>query len=140
MKSALILSILGGLAGILYAYKKRNTPSEVISEKVSDWLEFGNSKLDVSGQQLKHGAVTQSLTFRESKLLYLFASNPGQLLERDYILQQVWADEGVLIGRSIDVFVSRLRKKLASDSSLRIVAVHGIGYRLEILKPVDESI
>ena len=64
-------------------------------------------------------------------MLHLFVSNLGSLLERDYILQQVWADEGVLIGRSMDVFVSRLRKKLAEDPILRIVAIHGVGYRME---------
>lgn len=64
-------------------------------------------------------------------MLCLFASSPNQLLERDFILQQVWADEGVLVGRSVDMFVSRLRKKLALDPSIGIVAVHGVGYRLE---------
>ena len=71
------------------------------------------------------------LTFRETKLLRLFATNPDRLLERDVILRQVWADEGVLVGRSVDVFVSRLRKKLAADPSVGIAAVHGVGYRLE---------
>lgn len=71
------------------------------------------------------------MTFRETKLLRLFASSPDQLLEREFILNQVWADEGVLVGRSIDVFVSRLRKKIAADPSIGIVAIHGVGYRLE---------
>lgn len=54
-------------------------------------------------------------------------------MERDSIIQQVWADEGVLVGRSVDVFVSRLRKKLADDTSVVLAVVHGIGYRMEVL-------
>lgn len=88
-------------------------------------MSLGNSQLDVNGQQLICGKLCQSLTFRETKLLRLFASSPNQLLERDFILSQVWADEGVLVGRSIDVFVSRLRKKIAADPSFHIVAIHG---------------
>ena len=65
------------------------------------------------------------------KLLAFFARHPDQVLQRDEILQQVWADEGVLVGRSLDMFVSRLRKKLAGDPTVSIVAVHGVGYRLE---------
>ena len=58
------------------------------------------------------------------------------LLERDFIIQQVWADEGVLVGRSVDVFVSRLRKKISNDPSVGLSVVHGVGYRLEELKLV----
>ena len=59
-------------------------------------------------------------------------SHPGQLLERERILREVWADEGILVGRSVDMFVSRLRKKLAADPTVGIAAVHGVGYRLEL--------
>jgi DNA-binding response OmpR family regulator len=78
------------------------------------------------------GGKSQSLTFREAKLLQLFAENPDQLMEREFIINRIWADEGVLVGRSLDVFVSRLRKKLADDPSVAIVAVHGVGYKLEV--------
>jgi DNA-binding response OmpR family regulator len=97
-----------------------------------NWISFGQTRLDVANQLMVCQGVQQHLTFRETKLLRLFAENPDRLLERDYILQQVWADEGILVGRSIDVFVSRLRKKLAADATLSIVAVHGIGYRMAV--------
>ncbi len=100
----------------------------------SEWIEFGNSRLNVVDQTLICEGTTHKLTFRETKLLNLFATNPNKLLGREQILQQVWADEGLLVGRSIDVFVSRLRKKLTSDLSVGIAVVHGIGYRLEIIK------
>lgn len=74
---------------------------------------------------------SSNTNFPETKLLKLLVTSPDRLLERDFIIQQVWADEGVLVGRSVDVFVSRLRKKLSADVSIGIVAVHGVGYRLE---------
>ena len=80
------------------------------------------------------GTVKETLTFRETKLLQLFANNVDRLLDRESIIQQVWADEGVLVGRSVDVFVSRLRKKIAADPTIAISVVHGVGYRLETSK------
>jgi hypothetical protein len=131
-KTGILLLLTAGIAGYWY-YRKRQIrkPMPGLNTDQVDWLEFGNSKLDVEGQILVQGNVRQSLTFRETKLLRLFVASPNRLLERDFILNQVWQDEGVLVGRSIDVFVSRLRKKLAADPSVGIVAVHGMGYRLE---------
>lgn len=94
-------------------------------------LLLGNSIFDMGNLKLVSGTVHHNLTYREAKLLQLFASHPNQVLERDFILKSVWEDEGILVGRSVDVFVSRLRKMLRDDPALRIVAVHGVGYRLE---------
>ncbi|MEQ1744471.1 MAG: winged helix-turn-helix domain-containing protein [Saprospiraceae bacterium] len=125
--------LLGGLAlaGAWFFLKKRRPVPVAASPAETTGLTFGNSRLDVANQALMCGSVRHFLTYREAKLLHLFASHPNQLLEREYILQQVWADEGILVGRSVDVFVSRLRKMLRDDPSVRIAAVHGVGYRLE---------
>ena len=98
-------------------------------------LAFGQSTLDISNQKLLVKNKAKDLTYREAKLLHFFGSHAGQLLTRDLILQSVWEDEGILVGRSVDVFVSRLRKLLKDDETLRIANVHGIGYRLEINRP-----
>jgi DNA-binding response OmpR family regulator len=131
-KSWILLLLTGGLAGYGISRRRKAIPVTPVVADGTSWLEFGHSRLDVAGQVLICGGVRQTLTFRETKLLRLFASSPDKLLEREFILQQVWADEGVLVGRSVDVFVSRLRKKLAPDNSVGIVAVHGVGYRLEV--------
>lgn len=123
--------ILTGLGTFWLFQRKKTTPTAKFSAEEPGLLEFGNFRLDVAGQLLFCKGVRQTLTFRETKLLRLFAENPNRLLERSFILQEVWADEGVLVGRSVDVFVSRLRKKLTVDSSVDLVAVHGVGYRLE---------
>ena len=125
--------LFSSLAGFwLFNRKKSKTLLSEISD--TDWVEFGHSRLDVANQILICSGIRHTLTYRETKLLMLFATHSGQLLERDYIIQQVWADEGVLVGRSVDVFVSRLRKKLVNDPTIGLAVVHGIGYRLEALK------
>lgn len=110
--SGVLLLLVGGMAGFWLA-KRRKTAVLLTQtpEQEADWLHFGHSRLDAAGQMLYCGSTQTKLTFREAKLLRLFAENKDRLLEREHILQQVWADEGVLVGRSIDVFVSRLRKK-----------------------------
>jgi len=71
------------------------------------------------------------LSDKESKLLKIFAANQNEIIGRDRLLKEVWEDDGVFVGRSLDVFVSKLRKKLQGDASLRIVNIHGKGYTLE---------
>lgn len=95
-------------------------------------LHFGNSSLGLANQLLLVNGVRESLTYCEAKLLHLFISNPNQLLEREFLLKSVWEDEGIIVGRSLDVFVSRLRKLLRADIGVQIATVHGVGYRLEV--------
>lgn len=95
-------------------------------------VSIGRSSFDTANQILMVAGERHHLTYREAKLLHFFSQHPNQLLERDHILQSVWADEGILVGRSVDVFVSRLRKLLRADTSVRLANVHGVGYRLEV--------
>ncbi len=120
--------LLGGVSYALWSWAVRpSAPPEA-----PPGLHFGGSSLDPANQTLLAGAVRHQLTYRETKLLHLFVSHRQQLLERDTILQEVWNDEGIIVGRSVDVFVSRLRKMLRDDPAVRIATVHGIGYRLEV--------
>lgn len=108
-------------------------PLEAAAEiEATPAVKFGNSTLDLSNLLLHTGHTICNLTYREAKLLNLFASHQNQVLERDFILKSVWEDEGIVVSRSIDVFVSRLRKLLRDDASIRIAAVHGVGYRMEV--------
>ncbi len=123
------------LGGMYFAWPSRKQAIPVlpaVESPASERRHFGDSSLDMANQMLLTGSIQHQLTYREGKLLHLFVSHPNQLLERSFILRAVWEDEGILVGRSVDVFVSRLRKLLREDPSLRIVAVHGVGYRLEV--------
>ena len=94
---------------------------------------IGHTLFDTHHQTVSIGDSQQKLTFREAKLLQLFCHHKNELLERDFILQQVWEDEGIMVGRSVDVFVSRLRKILKNDTTLKITNVHSRGYRFETM-------
>jgi Transcriptional regulatory protein, C terminal len=140
IKNSLLL-LLFGVAGGYWLFRWRRKSAMARQQKIHNetpsvatapWLNFGNSRLDAAAQVLECAGTRHELTYREAKLLRLLASHPGELLERDTILQQVWADEGIMVGRSVDVFVSRLRKKLSADARVAIVAVHGVGYRLTV--------
>lgn len=131
------MAFTGLLAAAILAFGWKKKPQPEQEEQQANgaaagWLQFGNSRLDLHRHRLLCAGEPVSLTYREAKLLQLFASQPNQVLSRDFIMENIWADEGILVGRSLDVFVSRLRKKLQADPSLGIAAVHGIGYRLEV--------
>ncbi len=128
-------SIAAGLGFIVWRKSGKGAaiPEEEASAGDAAYrARFGNSALDFSNLLLHTGKSIHHLTYREAKLLNLFAAHQNQVLERDFILRSVWEDEGVIVGRSIDVFVSRLRKLLQDDASIRIAAVHGVGYRMKV--------
>ena len=83
-------------------------------------------------QRLEWGEEQSELTYRECKLLTYLAENPNAVLARENIHDAVWGDEGIMVGRSLDVFISRLRKKLAGIESVKIETVHGVGYRFRV--------
>ena len=94
--------------------------------------QLGNYHFDVKNQQLSNEREVHQLTYREAKLLDLFCRHANQLLTRDLIMQAIWESEGVQVGRSLDVFVSRLRKFFKEEPDINIANIHGVGYRLEV--------
>jgi DNA-binding response OmpR family regulator len=72
------------------------------------------------------------ITQREADLLRLFCTHCDQVLRREDILRRIWGDDDYFMGRSLDVFISRLRKYLREDPRLEIQNVHGVGFRLTV--------
>jgi hypothetical protein len=97
------------------------------------FLTLGKALFYYENQYLVIDGETIELTAKESKLLHIFAENPNQIIERNRLQKEVWEDEGVIVGRSLDMFISKLRKKLSSDSSLKLSNIHGKGYKLETM-------
>lgn len=131
--------LLAGLALVVWRWKERAsvpTTPPLSSAPATLLLHFGRSYLDVANQTLTTDTHQHNLTYREAKLLTLLVSHPNQVLERNQILKLIWEDEGITVGRSVDVFVSRLRKLLHHDPTVKIAAVHGIGYRLDVQERV----
>lgn len=71
-----------------------------------------------------------SLTIKEAKLLSIFAANLNQIIDRNHLQKEVWENEGVIVGRSLDMFISKLRKKLDKDEHLKLINIHSKGYKL----------
>lgn len=84
---------------------------------------------DETTQLLRVGAEEHQLTYREGQLLAYLVARPNEILQRQAIHDAVWGVDGIITGRSLDVFVSRLRKKLAGDDGVEIKTVHGVGYQ-----------
>ena len=93
-------------------------------------IELGKYRFNPDLMVLSHHSTEYELSYKENQLLQLFCSSPNVTLKREYLLNQVWGDEGDYIGRTLDVFISKLRKKLLLDNSVRILNIRGIGYRL----------
>ncbi|RZJ68594.1 MAG: helix-turn-helix domain-containing protein, partial [Flavobacterium sp.] len=75
---------------------------------------------------------TVLLTRTETRLLLIFALSPNEVIERSRLQKEIWEDEGVVVGRSLDMFISKLRKKLELDPNVSIVVIRGRGYILNI--------
>lgn len=84
---------------------------------------------------LSSNTASVNLSDKELKVFKILTDNIGQLVTRDFLLHAVWESEGVITGRSLDVFISKLRKKISIDPSLSIVNVHGKGYKLVLEEP-----
>ena len=93
---------------------------------------IGNYSFSHTGLHLTNGNENHSLTHREAELLAFFCDHSGKILKRDDILNKVWGNDHFFSSRSLDVFISRLRKLLKSDPKVKIENIHNIGYRLVI--------
>lgn len=96
--------------------------------------KIGKFTLDYVNMVLKSEAGEQHLTRKESALLKLLFEHKNKLLPRDVALNSIWGDNDYFIGRSMDVFIAKLRKYLKSDPTIVITNVHGTGFKLEIQK------
>ena len=125
--------LIGRFKKTLIPVPVRNQDDAVIKQSVPELAALGKFLFDEKGQRLLLESEVISLTDKECKILELLHKNFGELIPRETLMQEVWINEGVITGRSLDMFVSKLRKKLRSDPELSITNVHGKGYRLEAI-------
>jgi two-component system, OmpR family, response regulator len=95
-----------------------------------DILKVSRSTLNIPNLTLDANGEVTRLTYKECKLLQLFFAHAGKVIERDIFLKTVWENDGFFVARSMDVFVSRLRKYLKKDTDLSIENIRGVGYVL----------
>ena len=100
------------------------------NENLNEPIQLGNYLFNLKTQTLQINSEIVTLTHREAHLLYHLINNKNEVLERSFILKKLWGDDDFFNARSMDVFITKLRKKLNKDDTLQIVNVRGYGYKL----------
>jgi two-component system, OmpR family, response regulator len=104
--------------------------SEPAAPKKEEIYQVGEYSFDTLKQLLSYRNQTVKLTTKESELLELLCRHKNEVLERNYALKAIWIDDNYFNARSMDVYITKLRKYLKNDSSVKILNVHGKGYKL----------
>ncbi|HNQ82056.1 MAG TPA: response regulator transcription factor [Bacteroidales bacterium] len=102
------------------------------AESPESEIRIGSCTLDMGLLRLECGGIVKKLTFREAELISYFSRNRNKLLSREQILEAVWGGNDYFSGRSLDVFISRLRKYFQDDKLVSIENRHGLGYVFEV--------
>ncbi|MDR6462936.1 winged helix-turn-helix domain-containing protein [Chryseobacterium sediminis] len=132
-KNGYLLGGLSFLAFIGFIFFRSFKPRKSLPESQhTDMLTLGSALFDAKNGKLIINENTIELTGTETRLLLIFALSPNETIERSRLQKEVWEDEGVIVGRSLDMFISKLRKKLEFDPNIKIVVIRGKGYKLEI--------
>ena len=92
--------------------------------------KFGSFTFDTQKQMLCIGNEQQKLTTKESELLTLLCAHANDILQREYALKTIWIDDNYFNARSMDVYITKLRKLLKADPAVEIINIHGKGYKL----------
>lgn len=107
-----------------------NLLHRIILQQRAEIISISAYTFDFPKQLLTYKEETQQLTHREAHLLFHLIKNKNQVLDRSMILKKLWGDDDFFSGRSMDVFITKLRKKLKQDESIQIINVRGYGYKL----------
>jgi DNA-binding response OmpR family regulator len=113
---------------------KRSNSQHVSNSVVSKSMTIGNFDFFPDDLTLSINGNARTLTLKEAELIRYFATNSNKILSRNEILENIWGSDDYFLGRSLDVFISRLRKYFKDDPSIKITNLHGIGFRFTVKK------
>ena len=116
-------------------FLKRSHTDDIESDGLNN-CKVGHFDFFFDNLTLQHGDDKRTLTYKEAELLRYFCEHSNSVLSRSDILKNVWGSDDYYLGRSLDVFISRLRKYLKSDPEIKIINLHGIGFRFNA--PVEK--
>nr|WP_199081653.1 winged helix-turn-helix domain-containing protein [Pedobacter sp. ASV19] len=132
-KNRYLLGSLPFLAFVGFIFLRSVKPRRTLPDNLhADRLTLGAVLFDAKNRKLIINGKTIGLTGTETRVLLIFAMSPNEIIERSRLQKEIWEDEGVIVGRSLDMFISKLRKKLEFDPNINIVVIRGKGYKLEI--------
>ena len=131
-KTLLIIVVLTLVFALIYFFLRQRTSSDASTVSQEEFTIIGGF-LFYKDQNIlikQHDEIV--LSKKECELLEIFSENINTVVKREELTKKVWEDKGVIVGRSLDTYISKLRKKLQSDTSIRIINIHGVGYKLEV--------
>ncbi len=132
-KNGYLLGGLSFLAFVGFIFWRSVKPRKALTDSQhTNRFTLGSVLFDAKNKKLIIGGKTIDLTGTETRVLLIFASSPNEIIERSRLQKEIWEDEGVIVGRSLDMFISKLRKKLELDPNIKIVVIRGKGYKLEV--------
>ena len=132
-KNGYLLGSLPFLAFVGFIFLRSVKPRRALPDgQYTDIFTLGSVLFDAKNRKLIINGKTIDLTGTETRVLRIFALSPNETIERSRLQKEIWEDEGVIVGRSLDMFISKLRKKLELDPNIKIVVIRGKGYKLEV--------
>ncbi len=106
--------------------------SKISSPAIPTYLTIGKYLLDHKNLTLKYENINKTLTQKEADLLKMFIENKNEVIKRSFILETLWGEDDYFLGRSLDVFISRLRRYLNQDERIKIENIHSVGFRMKV--------
>ena len=131
-RTLLYVLVFGFVVYLSFLYSRKFNSRRISQEKSMSYSEIGSFQFYPKQHKLVKLTTEINLSKKECELLEIFAANPNQIIKRDELTKKVWEDNGVFVGRSLDTYISKLRKILKDDDAIRITNIHGVGYKLEI--------
>lgn len=111
--------------------KRSGVTSEEKVEKITHY-KIGSYNFDIKNQMLAHAKGDKKLTKKETRILTFLCEHINDIAPRELILKNIWGNDDYFSGRSMDVFISKLRKYLSEDENIQINNIHGVGFKLEV--------
>ncbi|WP_159777717.1 winged helix-turn-helix domain-containing protein [Flavobacterium sp. 9AF] len=127
-----LFSFFFGVFGIILLVYFKRKAKVVPVEEDENYTIIGQYKFYPEQNKLIKETTEISLSKKECELLTIFMAQPNQIIKREELTKKVWEDHGVFVGRSLDTYISKLRIKLKEDTSIKLLNIHGVGYKLEI--------
>ncbi len=127
----LLLFLTFTLMLLEFLFQKRKQKNISLNNN-GTYVTIGSFQFYPEQNKLVKKPVEISLSKKECELLAIFVAQPNQIIKRDVLTKKVWEDNGVFVGRSLDTYISKLRKKLNADTRIKLTNVHGVGYKLEV--------
>ncbi|WP_298532484.1 helix-turn-helix domain-containing protein [uncultured Algibacter sp.] len=124
----LVLIVLSLVIGFIYKHRILKNSKKI----ESPFLKIGAYKFFKEQNKIITDTVEINLSKKECELIAILSTNQNRVVKREILVKEIWEDHGVFVDRSLDTFISKLRKKFKDDPTINIVNIHGVGYKLEV--------